>query len=125
MVGFSENEIEIRQKELNRKYYGDNCYIPENLLQPWTAEDHKEYKELSFRSWCNSCLIYGNAYKFNSERLKSDKSIIGMTVLDLYEVSLERAVELAKEQTERFKTAKVKHGVYTDSEGCSYNSCEW
>ena len=125
MIGLTEYEIETRQKELNRKYYGDNSLTPKNLLMPWTEEDTKEYKELSFRSWCNSCLIYGMESSLEPEELRTDKSIIGKTVLELYKVSLERALELAAEQKERFKTAKVRHSVYTDGEGCSYNSCEW
>lgn len=34
-------------------------------------------------------------------------------------------IRLYNEQVSDFSEAVVKHGVYTDGEGCSYNACIW
>lgn len=41
------------------------------------------------------------------------------------EISIPRAIEIALEQKADFAKAKVSYGVYTDCEGCSYNSVKW
>lgn len=125
MNGLTSNEIERRQDELYYKYYAGEVRDAEHLLQPWTEEDKTEMKELSFRSWVNSCLIYGCDWKLEAEELNSYDSCIGKSTLTLYEVELDRALEIVEEQKERFKAAKVNHNVYTDSEGCTYNSVNW
>jgi len=125
MRGLTSNEIESRQDELYYKYYADEVRSPEHLLQPWTKEDEIEMKELSFRSWVNSCLIYGCNWKLEAEELTNYDSCIEKSTLALYEVDLNRALEIIEEQNERFKIAKVNHNVYTDGEGCSYNSVDW
>lgn len=41
------------------------------------------------------------------------------------EIGMERAEQLWQEQVADFRKAKVGRNVWTDSEGCSYNTCRW
>lgn len=41
------------------------------------------------------------------------------------EIGMERAKQLWEEQVADFRKAKVSRDVWTDSEGCTYNSCKW
>lgn len=123
--GLSSNQIESRKNELYEKYYGDECRVPSNLKQPITKEDQIEFDELDFRGWVNSCLIYSACCKLTEEELTSYRCANGDTILQLYNVSLSKALEIIEEQKECFKDASVTVGVYTDCEGVTYNSCEW
>lgn len=87
--------------------------------------------ELSWRSYCNSCLIYGQSYLIEQNGKLVYKRQ-GWSCYDYFThnkkeiISKERALEIFNEQREDFlKNCKVHKGVYTDSEGCSYNSVDW
>lgn len=41
------------------------------------------------------------------------------------EIGMARVEQLWQEQVADFRKAKVSRDVWTDSEGCSYNSCRW
>ena len=91
--------------------------------EPKNARQRRQEKELACREMINSCLVYGSArYDFSNPatgefgRYAEDyvKSLGKKTVIRLY-----------NEQVSDFSEAVVKHGVYTDGEGCSYNACIW
>lgn len=114
---------EIRNK-LYEKYYGDECRIPANLKMPISDEDKRTFTELNCIEMINSCLIYGDdpfrvIHKWWYGHGYCDKSYMSE-----YEEILgkERVKELVDQQREEFSHAIIKHGVYTDSEGCTYNS---
>jgi hypothetical protein len=85
------------------------------------ALEHKEYKEKRLiygeggcRSMIMSCLIYGYGrdyfYKNHAQRYEA---VLGQ----------ERVEEIWEDQYDYFiNHCKVNHNVYTDSEGCTYNS---
>lgn len=41
------------------------------------------------------------------------------------EIGMERTEQLWQEQVADFRKAKVSRDVWTDSDGCTYNSCLW
>ena len=86
-----------------------------------TEDERKELRELSVREMVNSILCYGNAssgvgeYDRNRYFIEADK-LLGK----------EKVNSIIDDQTKYFREhAKVIHGVYQDSEGCTYNSIQW
>jgi hypothetical protein len=119
-------QIEKAKDELYFKYYGDECRIPENLKQPWTKEDEVLYEELSCREMINSILIYGGSCEKGG--YKYERYLKPYIEGDLWHKTLlseERVDELIKEQQDSLSRATISADVYTDSEGCTYNSCKW
>ncbi|MCD7794703.1 MAG: hypothetical protein LUC96_10365 [Alistipes sp.] len=107
----TEKQIEAAIKALPR------------LLEPRTPAQSRQLEELSCREMINSCLIYHSArYDFYDPKTKE----FGRYAKDYVEsLGEETVVRLYNEQAEDFSKAIVRHGVYTDSEGCTYNSCTW
>ena len=96
-----------------------------------TDEQLKLDYELSWRDYCNSCLIYGQEYLI----VKNGQFVYKPQGWSVYSylkhngkiiITDERALEIFYEQQADFKqNCKVYRGVYTDSDGCSYNSVDW
>lgn len=84
------------------------------MFKDMTKEEIKLFYELACRRMINSCLIYWTDY-LNSRYKDSD----------IKELWIRRVKQLHKEQLEDFKKAEVKHCVYEDAEGCTYNSIKW
>lgn len=124
----TEKQIEAAKDALHKKYYGDGCVYWGNLKQPWTKEDEILKEELSCRSMINSMLIYGDSVKKGSWSYNRYlmRYVTG-TVYDNFNGLLteQRVDELIEEQKADFAKAVVRSNVYTDGEGCSYNSCRW
>lgn len=139
MAGMSEQEIETRKREL-RVQMGERVGKTgqSDIVFFWeqTPDEIREMQELDCRSMINSCLIYGSArYDFFDGQnlvgygltyrkwLMCDKCTDEQCAA--YALSDARVIELFMEQKERFAHASVRHNVFTDHEGCSYNSVEW
>lgn len=100
-----------------------------NKLPQWknmTDEQKQEYAELSCRDMINSILIYGN------KPVKDDGSLNQYLSMyykkgesTMHYIGEKRVRELIEEQQRDFAKATVTVGVYTDHEGCIYNSCSW
>ena len=91
--------------------------------EPKTAMQHRQEKELSCREMINSCLVYGSAnYGFYNPATGEFGRYSENYVKSL---GKETVIRLYNEQASDFSRAVVKHGVYTDGEGCSYNTCIW
>ena len=87
-----------------------------------TEDEERTYQELRCREMINSIMIYHNIKSpYNETTHEFDK------YLNTYVSSLgaERVLELVREQQADFAKAEVQVGVYTDHEGCTYNSCKW
>ena len=82
------------------------------------------YGELSCREMINACLAYGSINDFweTFEWRFGDKSYAEPYVKHL---GLRRVKELVAEQEVDFAKAKLIRNVFTDDEGCSYNSIQW
>ena len=123
----TQKQIEKAKDELYFKYYGNECRVPENLKQPWTKEDEVLMEELSCRNMINSMLIYHDSVEKGSWSYNRYlMSYVTGTVYNHYHGLLteQRVDELIAEQKESFKKATVSFAGY-DSEGVSYNSCDW
>jgi len=122
----TEKQIEAAKDALHKKYYGNECRYFENLKQPWTKEDEILEEELSCRSMINSMLIYGDSTEEGSYNY--NKYLKPYTEKGTWHdglITKNRLDELIAEQKKDFEKAIVQRNVYTDSEGCSYNSCHW
>lgn len=97
-------------------------------LRDMNEEQEREYAELSCREMINSIMIYGNINSpYNEKEDKLDRYLEERWQErgSMYYVPRKRIIELVKEQQADFAKAVVKSGVYTDYEGCTYNSCVW
>lgn len=90
----------------------------------WTPEQKRLDQELDCREMINSCLTYGGIDGFwqECEWREGDKSYAARFIREL---GRKRVEELAEEQQADFSKARIFHGVYEDSEGCSYNGVVW
>lgn len=118
-------QIEKAKEELNAKYYGDLCRVPENLKQQWTKEDKVLEEELDCREMINSILIYGgtcakDSYQYERYLKPFIKGDLWHKVL----LSEERVDELIAEQKADIAKAEIGFAGY-DSEGGGYNYCRW
>lgn len=88
--------------------------------QDWTKEQKTLAKELDCIEMINSCLVYGSDFW-----TAKSYSIEGGKICDSYvkELGIDRVKELYEEQKDYFNNhVIINYGVYTDTEGCSYNS---
>ena len=93
------------------------------FMKPMTQQQHRQYDELSCRNMINSCLIYGSArHSFYDPKTGQFGEYAKAYIKKLDE---ETVIRLYNEQAADFSKAIVKYGVYTDIEGCTYNSCIW
>lgn len=119
-------EIKRQEEALWTKYYGDKCRSIDNLIMPWSKEDEILMEELNCRDMIQSMLIYGSSveegsYDFNRYLASYyDKSLRKDALL-----SKSRVLELIKEEKEEISSAVIHRNVYTDCEGCTYNSVEY
>lgn len=122
----TDKQIQKAKDELNFKYYGGDVRIPQNEKRPWTKDDKILMEELSCREMINSMLIYGSSvdeggWSFNKYLATYYKGDAWRKPL----LTKERVLELIAEQKKSFEKATVLRNVYEDSEGCTYNSCDW
>ena len=96
-------------------------------LRDMNEEQERVYAELSCREMINSIMIYGNINSpYNEKEDKLDRYLEERwQERGMFYVPRKRIIELVKEQQADFAKAKVNRGVYTDHEGCTYNSCTW
>lgn len=93
------------------------------IMEPMTRQQRRQHKELSCRDMINSCLVHGTAgYDFYNPTTGE----FGRYAEDhVKSLGKETVIRLFNEQSEDFSKATVKHDVYTDGEGVTYNSCVW
>ena len=120
----TRKQLEAIRNQLNTKYYGDECRIPANLKMPISAEDEQTFKELDCIEMIDSCLTYGSDPYAIHDKWWYGHGYCKRSYMSDYEdeLGVERVKELVDQQREEFSHAIIKRGVYTDSEGCTYNS---
>lgn len=94
-------------KELEEPFRG-------KMFKDMTREEIDLFFELQCREMINSCLIYWTDY-LNSHY--KDDSVKRFWI--------EKVKQWYNEQLEDVKKSLVKHNVYEDYEGCTYNSIKW
>lgn len=95
--------------------------------QSSTKQQKREYADLACRELINSIMIYGNINSpYNEKEDELDRYLEERWQKHgMFYVPRKRIIELVKEQQADFAKAEVRHGVYTDHEGCTYNICVW
>lgn len=99
-----------------------------DLLPPHSERSGKQqddYKELRCREMINSIMIYHGADAPYNEKTGEFNRYLDMYVNGYYNIGPERVRKLIEEQKADFAKAKVTENVYTDHEGCTYNTCIW
>ena len=102
-----------------------------NELPPYkerTPMQHHLSKVLRCREMINSIMVYGNINSPYDEETDTFDRYLAKYVESndkYYHLGKKRVLELIREQQADFAKAVVKSGVYTDHEGCTYNSCVW
>lgn len=95
------------------------------LLPPFrdrTPEQNLLDTELSCREMINSCLAYSEKHNFyDAEKKEFGK----YAQIFLEEIGEKRVMCIWNKQLEDFSKATVIRGVYTDNEGCTYNTVKW
>ena len=108
----------MTQKQIDKA----RAELPTNWHE-MTPEQRKTREELFCREMINSCLAYGQA---QSSFYNPETKEFGYYAQDyIEELGKRTVIRLFNEQCDSFSRAVVKQGVYTDSEGCSYNSVMW
>lgn len=89
-----------------------NTIPPYSDYATWTDEQKRLDKRISCIEMINSCLIYGYGLDYYLEDYKK-------------QIGEEEVNQLIEEQKGYFHNhVNIHHGVYTDGDGCSYNSIE-
>jgi hypothetical protein len=101
-----------------------------NGLPPYKKQSDEQRllaRELCCREMINSIMIYGDINSpYNEKTGEFDYYLHSYIDGNEYShLGKERVLELVREQQEDFKHTKVRRSVYTDCEGCTYNSCTW
>lgn len=107
------NREEIREQEQSLR-----------RLKTLTKEQELELEELSLRSMIMSCLVYGEDI-FTSVCINACSEYYHKPYADEYIdiLGYDRVMRVYNDQKHYFDTkCKVNKGVYTDSEGVTYNS---
>ena len=114
-----QKKKELRE-EAEAKGYG---YFGGNRVQP--PEDYRlRSEELSCISMIDSILCYGG-FGFTAEQVMKHEEMSPYNYLAKY-VELfgrDRVVELIQGQIDSIES--INHGVFTDGEGCTYNSINY
>lgn len=101
--GFTEHKMHLLQKE---------------LIKEKTPEAERKLKELNCVEMINSILCYGDYLKSSPEEvIKKETRRLNKYIVLLGE---DKVKELIKGQ--QYVIKGIKYNVYTDYEGCSYNS---
>lgn len=120
----TSKQIENREAEITKRavaanggeYCGHGKFI--------TPDEQKELDELRYRRMIICCVCYGEEYHIYSDRTKE----WGRTGLEygVEKFGEQRAMEIFRDQQQFMKEhATIQKGVYTDHEGCTYNSIAW
>ena len=90
----------------------------------WTEEQKRLDEELDCMEMIISCLAYGGIADFwrECEWRFGEKSYAEPYIKSL---GLQRVKEIVAEQEKDFSKAVVSRGIFTDSDGCTYNTVRW
>ena len=113
----TDKELEIRRKILRDKGVDryTNTGSPKEIKQSW---------ELNCIDMINSILAYGG-FGFEAEEVMRRQETSWHNYLEDYlkKLGRKRIVELIQGQINDIE--RIEHNVFTDDEGCTYNSIIW
>lgn len=122
----TDQQIDARKREIDRLWMarngGDIC----GCAQFATPEEEREYEELNLREMINSDFCYGDSScsGIYDDRTGKWNERYGFPYAE--KIGLKRALEVFNEQRAFLREhAERRCRVYTDHEGCTYNSLVW
>lgn len=102
-----------------------------NIAYTWlcTPQEVHRLRVIDAMEMANCCLCYGYGWeRYGSNYLLSDNTTnpkISEELKQAHALTLEEVDAVYKAQEERISHANIKTNVFTDDEGCSYNSIDW
>lgn len=96
-----------------------------DAYQKWTVEEKCLDEELNMLSMLDSCFAYGGVSEFyRAKSYNNNKSYYDSYLKNYLEAggSKEEFDKMLEIQKKHFEHCSIKHNVFTDSEGCTYNS---
>ena len=102
-----------------------------NIAYTWlcTPQEVHRLRVIDAMEMANCCLCYGYGWeRYGSNYLLSDNTTnpkISEELKQAHALTLEEVDAVYKAQEERINHANIKTNVFTDDEGCSYNSIDW
>ena len=117
--GASEQQRENFRKGLLKGECLSDAY------QKWTVEEKCLDEQLSALSMLDSCFAYGGVSEFYVQKsYNHNESYYDSYLRDYLKAggSKEEFDKMLEIQKKHFEHCSVKHCVYTDYEGCTYNS---
>ena len=133
-LGLSDDEIKAEKKRIEEAICARS--VDEDGSRPGFAyswfrtpqEDHR-LRVLDAMDMANSCICYGYGWdRHSSDYLlpnNTDNPKTSEELKQAHALTLEEIDAVYKAQQERISHANIRKNVFTDSEGCSYNSIEW
>ena len=117
--GASEKQRENFRKGLMKGECLSDAY------QKWTVEEKCLDEQLSALSMLDSCFAYGGVSEFYIQKsYNHNESYYDSYLRDYLKAggTKEEFDKMLEIQKKHFEHCSVRHSVYTDSEGCTYNS---
>lgn len=132
-LGLSRDEIKAEKNQIEEAICARS--VDENGSHPdiaytWfhTPQEVHRLRVLDAMRMANCCLCYGYGWeKYGSEFLLPDNTAnpkISVELKQAHALTLEEIDAVYKAQQERISHANIRKNVFTDSEGCSYNSID-
>lgn len=133
-LGLSRDELKAEKKQIEEAICARSVDEDGNhpgIAYTWfcTPQEVHRLRVLDAIEMANCCLCYGYGWNhYSSNYLLSDNSSnpkITEELRQAHALTLEELDAIYKGQQERMKHAVIKKNVFTDDEGCSYNSIDW
>lgn len=133
-LGLSRDEIKAEGRKIEdaicARSVDENGNHPD-IAYAWfrTPQEAHRLRVLEAMRMANCCLCYGYGWeKYGSEFLLPDDTSnpkISEELKQARALTLEEIDAVYKAQEERISHANIRKNVFTDDEGCSYNSIDW
>lgn len=133
-LGLSDDEIKAEGIKINegicaRSVDEDGNHPDTPFIWLQTPQEVHRLNVLAAMRMANCCLCYGYGW----ERYSGDYLLpydtrnpkVSEELRQAHALTLEELDAVYKGQQERISHANIKTNVFTDDEGCSYNSIEW
>ena len=133
-LGLSRDEIKAETSQIEKaicaRSVDDDGNHPD-IAYTWfrTPQEVHRLRVLDAMEMANCCLCYGYVWENHSSDFllpnRTDNPKISEELKQTHALTIEEIDAVYKAQQERISHANIRKNVFTDSEGCSYNSIDW
>ena len=133
-LGLSDDEIKAEKKRIEdaicaRSVDEDGNHPRSPFVWFRTPQEDHRLRVLDAMDMANCCLCYGYGWENHSSDFllsnRTDNPKISEELRQAHALTLEEIDAVYRAQQERISHANIRKNVFTDSEGCPYNSIEW